>query len=228
MFELPKFQDQNRWPVAWTTQDQRCLSINWIFQDSRLKPLISCLICPRLKTKTEGQFFDLQSTKLVASRLNFARLENKTVEQLFELPWLKSKTVGQLFELPKTKSVEQLLNYSTPKCWAVVCTSQESRTKPLRTWLNFSIAELKMIGQLFEIPKTVDQIHWAVVWTSQVSRPKTLASCLNHARPKVFVNCLNFPRLDTKTVHKLFDLSKTQDQNSGAVFWSSKPKIDGQ
>ena len=90
----------------------------------------------------------------MASSLNFARLENKTVEQLFELPWLKSKTEGQLFELPKTKSVEQL----------------------------FELSNTKSVGQLFALPKNLEQNRWALDRTSQYQNPKALASCLKFQR----------------------------------------------
>ena len=75
LFELPMTQHQNRTAVVWTSLDQKCWAVVWISQESRPKPLRSCLNCPRLKTKTVVSFV-IWKTKIDGHKFAFPKIQN--------------------------------------------------------------------------------------------------------------------------------------------------------
>ena len=129
------FRDQNLSAVVVfrISQKQRGLIVGWTLQDSRPKSLGSCL--------------------------DFERLENKTVEQLFELPMTQDQNLRAV-----------VWTSQDPKCWAVVRTSRD-----LKCW---EVVEFRKTKKLCLCWNSHDQKCWAVVWTSRYSKPKPLSSCL--------------------------------------------------
>ena len=171
-----------------------------------------CLKFPRFKTKTVGQWFQLCNTKNVWQLVEFPKIQNqnrsavvwtsqdsrpKPLSRCLNFPWLKTKTVGQVLELPKTKNLGQL----------------------------FGLSHTKSVGQLLGLPKNLDQNRWAVFSTMQYQKCLAIGRISQNSKPKPFGSCLNFARLETKTIEPLFELPLTQDQNCRPGAWTSQDQI---